>query len=295
MSGSGLLLGDYGMGLIEGSRIEEVVSHLTGREVKRIEGNLTQDPLYVETMKYLAEDLCNRSSSFEKQVLEFDNLNMSYFNITKNLTLRGEKFYSEGRYYSSASSCFGAGVKFHHLIFRHRNSSRDEINRMDVLTRKAINDANEKLDEIGYETITGLEAYMVVRQRLIEAVDFLDASREFLEANETDDAYYNLAYSIERLYSANAWSVFLQNPSEKVELDREAVKAMRGKAVYFSAVGGAGSLYASKIVKVKNVFKKEFGMAEAIYELEVKDFPLLVTADTKGGNLYRRIEKRSYS
>jgi len=76
-------------------------------------------------------------------------------------------------------------------------------------------------------------------------------------------------------------------------LSKEATDAMKGRAVYLSAVGGAGSLYASKIVKVKNVFKKHFGMAEAIYEFEVTDFPLLVSIDSRGNNIYEKVEKKS--
>lgn len=57
--------------------------------------------------------------------------------------------------------------------------------------------------------------------------------------------------------------------------------------VYLQATGGAGALLAKNIKKVINVYKlKEFGEAEAIYELEVEDFPLIVGMDTKLGSLY---------
>jgi fumarate hydratase subunit beta len=75
-------------------------------------------------------------------------------------------------------------------------------------------------------------------------------------------------------------------------MDEKVLNAIRGKAVYFSAVGGAGASYAKKM-KVINVYKKEFGMPEAIWEIEVKDFPVVVAMDSKGNSLYDEIKEKS--
>lgn len=72
-------------------------------------------------------------------------------------------------------------------------------------------------------------------------------------------------------------------------MDKEVLEALRGKAVYFSAIGGAALVYA-KGMKVKNVYKlEEFGMPEAIWELEVKDFPVIVAMDAKGNSIYEDV------
>ncbi|MBN1157238.1 fumarate hydratase C-terminal domain-containing protein [Candidatus Woesearchaeota archaeon] len=75
-------------------------------------------------------------------------------------------------------------------------------------------------------------------------------------------------------------------------MDEKVLNALKGRAVYFSAVGGAGALYAKKM-KVVNVYKKEFGMPEAIWEFEVRDFPVTVTMDSKGNSLYDEIKEMS--
>ncbi|MDP6670527.1 MAG: FumA C-terminus/TtdB family hydratase beta subunit [archaeon] len=75
-------------------------------------------------------------------------------------------------------------------------------------------------------------------------------------------------------------------------MDESVLNALKGRAVYLSAVGGAGVIYATA-TKVKNVYKKEFGMPEAIWELEVKDFPAIVTMDSKGNNLYAKVFQKS--
>ncbi|AEC51192.1 fumarate hydratase [Pyrococcus sp. NA2] len=62
-------------------------------------------------------------------------------------------------------------------------------------------------------------------------------------------------------------------------------KKFRGKAVYFAFPGGAGSL-AAKHLKVKRVYWEDLGMADAVWELEVKDLPLLVAIDVNGNSLY---------
>ncbi len=65
-------------------------------------------------------------------------------------------------------------------------------------------------------------------------------------------------------------------------------------AVYLLAVGGTAALLAEKIIKVKNVyFLEEFGIPEALWEIEVKDFPLIVSMDSKGNSLHKEVLENS--
>lgn len=66
----------------------------------------------------------------------------------------------------------------------------------------------------------------------------------------------------------------------------EVIKAMKQyKAVYFAAVGGAAALISKCIKSCKVVAYPELG-PEAIHELVVEDFPVVVVNDTLGGDLY---------
>ncbi|NMC49997.1 MAG: Fe-S-containing hydro-lyase [Desulfovibrio sp.] len=56
-------------------------------------------------------------------------------------------------------------------------------------------------------------------------------------------------------------------------------------AVYFGATGGAGALL-SQCIKAARVIAYEDLGPEAIRELSVEDFPLLVINDARGGELY---------
>ena len=60
---------------------------------------------------------------------------------------------------------------------------------------------------------------------------------------------------------------------------------VRNKAVYFAAVGGAGALLSKSIVSSEVIAYEDLG-TEAIRKLEVKDFPVIVVADSQGNNLY---------
>jgi fumarate hydratase subunit beta len=63
------------------------------------------------------------------------------------------------------------------------------------------------------------------------------------------------------------------------------------KAVYFAAVGGAAALIAQCVKKAEVIAFEDLG-PEAVYRLEVKDFPLVVAVDCHGGDLYREgVEK----
>jgi fumarate hydratase class I len=65
-------------------------------------------------------------------------------------------------------------------------------------------------------------------------------------------------------------------------------------AVYFHAVGGAGTLIANAVKEVKTVYKlEEFGTPEAFWVIEVEDFPLVVTMDSHGGSLHKEIKEKS--
>ena len=67
---------------------------------------------------------------------------------------------------------------------------------------------------------------------------------------------------------------------------RELIK--KHQAIYFLAPAGCGALLAKKVIKNKLVAFKDLG-PEAIYELEVKNFPLLVGIDSVGYSIYEDI------
>jgi fumarate hydratase subunit beta len=64
---------------------------------------------------------------------------------------------------------------------------------------------------------------------------------------------------------------------------REAMQKYKG--VYFAATGGAGALIAKNIKAARIIAYEDLG-PEAIRELEVENFPVIVANDAFGGDLY---------
>lgn len=62
---------------------------------------------------------------------------------------------------------------------------------------------------------------------------------------------------------------------------------------YLHAVGGAASLIAQTVTRVLGVYKLDFGVPEAMWVIEVKDFPAVVTMDAHGGSQHAVIEEQS--
>ena len=64
-------------------------------------------------------------------------------------------------------------------------------------------------------------------------------------------------------------------------------------AVYLNAVGGAAQFYARCIERVAGVSLMEFGTPEAMWHLDVRDFPAIVTMDAHGNSLHKDVEEAS--
>ncbi len=67
----------------------------------------------------------------------------------------------------------------------------------------------------------------------------------------------------------------------------EVKAAMRGRAVYFAATGGAGMLIARHIVKAETIAFPELG-AEAVTKLMFDGVPAIVAIDAQGNDLFER-------
>jgi fumarate hydratase subunit beta len=62
---------------------------------------------------------------------------------------------------------------------------------------------------------------------------------------------------------------------------------------YLHAIGGAATLIAQTVTRVLGVYKLDFGVPEAMWVIEVKDFPVVVTMDSHGASQHAVIEQQS--
>jgi tartrate/fumarate subfamily iron-sulfur-dependent hydro-lyase beta chain len=76
--------------------------------------------------------------------------------------------------------------------------------------------------------------------------------------------------------------------------ERTLAACKEGGCVYLHAVGGAAQVLAECIKGVRSVhFLDEFGAPEAIWELEVENFPAVVTMDAHGQSLHKEVLEAS--
>lgn len=64
-------------------------------------------------------------------------------------------------------------------------------------------------------------------------------------------------------------------------------------AVYLSAIGGAAQFYARCVERVTGVSLLDFGVPEAMWHLQVREFPCIVTMDSHGNSLHKDVEGAS--
>ena len=72
----------------------------------------------------------------------------------------------------------------------------------------------------------------------------------------------------------------------KGEMNDATRKAIsKNKSAYFAAIGGAGALYGNAIKKSECLAFPDL-LSEAVYKLEVENFPVIVAYDCHGGSIY---------
>tara|TARA_Y100000310_G_scaffold139131_1_gene138351 strand:+ start:3921 stop:5804 length:1884 start_codon:yes stop_codon:yes gene_type:complete len=226
---------ELGIEIITVSTIDEIVEHLTGikKEKKNISIDINQG--YSSKMRALSEDLCQRGEELQEifdQIPPIDNkIDTSLINLTiinkdiENLTIKGENAFENQEYYSSASYCFGANVQLDNLILQSKNYSENQIIVEVSSLKKNIDEFSFAIDQKQKKTITDLETYMVVKERLIEANEVAEDVLETLNTtNSTAIATRVLAYGLERYNSAISWSSFFDSQGKEFILNEEVLK-----------------------------------------------------------------------
>jgi fumarate hydratase class I len=111
-----------------------------------------------------------------------------------------------------------------------------------------------------------------------------------------------------RVTAAGPTTSIREEPYQADILERYGVRVVIGKggmgartlaglkksgAVYLNAIGGAAQFYARCIERVEGVSLMEFGTPEAMWHLQVREFPAIVTMDAHGNSLHAQVEQAS--
>jgi fumarate hydratase class I len=111
-----------------------------------------------------------------------------------------------------------------------------------------------------------------------------------------------------RVVAAGPTTSIREEPYQADVIQRFGIKAVIGKGgmgartlqacrdfgcVYLHAIGGAAQIYARCVASVPNVYLKQFGSPEAVWEMHVVEFPAVVTMDAHGWSLHQEVADES--
>lgn len=221
-----------GVKVVEVSDLDEAMYEFTGMKLRPEVGNLTVSKEYTGTMRNIAEELCNKSSDILITVLQnnYDNRHvlsndsLSLEEEAFNLTDAANSAFSQERYYSAASFCYGAALAYEQIKMNEENLTLDDMENVSFYTQKTLSEFENGFNSKTINTITDLETSMIVNERIQESYQNLDDTRSMIKQNNTKQARYLLASALVRMYSAQLWAEFFGKSGLKVALDNETLK-----------------------------------------------------------------------
>jgi uncharacterized protein len=221
---------NWGIEVVEVLNIEQVMAEFTDTAFVKSNVTVKLAPNYEKVIRELAEDLCDRSQTLIKEInsarLEYSiKLNDDQLALEEsayNSLDSAEKAFGEDKFYSTASFCFGADVNLQIINVLQRNLTLEKKENLLKKTYSNLEELEIYMSTYSLKTMTDLQAYMIVRDRVLEAKDLLESARE--KINVTDSFSYNMAFGIERIYSAYSWAKFLGTGKKELNFDGQQLK-----------------------------------------------------------------------
>jgi len=208
--------------------LEDALYHFTGKNYTAYEdsGNIGINELsyskdYTKIMSQITLDLCTKYGSISNNTLVLPNMTSYGVNVTNssqdNFVL-ALKALHDSAYYSAASFCFGGNVK---ILSKHMENFTDnqlKLSYARLMSNVSIFEDDLKINSESISTISGLEAYMIVAERLA------DTKQALSDMNPNNISSYDLAYATERFDTAVEWSKFSQLDGQKFVMDKDLLK-----------------------------------------------------------------------
>ena len=220
-----------GVEVKEVATFDEVIYELTGVSFAEPERNISISKEYTETMKQLAKEQCNRSKMLYDTVLRYkmpvvreNNSLMQLEENANNKSSKGLATMQKGEYYSAASYCYTSNLLYRQLLLNIMNMTNEDIlaNASSIMER--VNEFDSFVEERKYTTLSELETYMIVKERIKDSKHFLEQAIKNARDDKTDVALVQLANGMERLFSSKAWDNFYTMGGQNITVDEEAVK-----------------------------------------------------------------------
>ncbi|NQU78512.1 hypothetical protein HQ545_01960 [Candidatus Woesearchaeota archaeon] len=214
---------EIGVEVIPVNTLSEALEQITGKEFKDDERDVDVPETYTAVMEDVARRLCARTDKLmqeadifnltDKKTIDFEIVNIQ--KQAQNMTERGKRAFENGNTYSAASYCFGASVQMQTLLYKIMNLTEEEREQEHSKLQQRIEKFNDEIESKPKETITDLQTYMIVKERILEAKQYLATG------NNNSESY---GYVSERLNSAVAWSEFFGKGGQAYNIDEKSLE-----------------------------------------------------------------------
>ncbi|MBN2880732.1 hypothetical protein JXM83_01645 [Candidatus Woesearchaeota archaeon] len=220
--------------VIEVASIDDLICSVYNKNCDNLNEELNIDDEYQKTMLGIGINLCNRTNLLVDKInnpyltsaLKTNTINMSLdIDIASlvDLFMKRRTAFTYEKYYSMASFCFSANL----ILQDHlkKDLTRAEvIDQMEKLT-KSLQYFREQISKKEIKSITDLQTYIIVKERLYETEDYLNVINT-TSNNESILKYSKsaLSFGTERFYSASMWSEFFDKDKNYFEMDSQTLK-----------------------------------------------------------------------
>ena len=210
-----------GVEIVEVATLAEAMHYFSGTELALPE-NLAMEQEYLSAMAAISQETCDKANSLEQANQRFatSNETIKLLEEGANLTRLGRELFANESYYGSASYCFRANIKQKTLLLGElgKKQLEDRLNQAVADLDKIENETDSR----NVTTLTALQAYMLVKERIVEARKGIDDVNATI--NDTEQFAENLAYVEERIYSSQTWSKFFDVTGKSFEIGKDEIK-----------------------------------------------------------------------
>lgn len=199
--------------IVKVKNLDEALYHFTGKDFSKNGHKLSVSKDYHEKMEEIADILCQRS---EDIIVNVEKTNSSLYTSAENYLNRSVDAAIRNYSYSRASYCFSANLRLREIEFSNKTLEELQLILEETLYEWESIDAT--INETVLQTLSDLETYMVVKERLSESKIYLD------EINYENISSGRLAYAKERLFSSVSWAKFFEIDGIEIQMDKSHLK-----------------------------------------------------------------------
>lgn len=213
--------------VIEVSDLDEVIFHLTGKNLNHKEVRIEENKEYTQIMGDLRDLLCTRVEKIEMELYKEKIL------VDENVSKRVEEQKAKADnatlqkdYYSAASYCFTASIALRSQYYHQKKPNLSKIWDRFLKLEDQVQSLEQNLTLQKIETITDLQTLIIVKERLNDVKEQLAIFRQMPAdaKSKGEEAYNLLSYSEERYFSAIAWMQFFSMRGKGLQLDPEHIQ-----------------------------------------------------------------------